>query len=133
MRATRFTPVRSSLIARKRATRVQANPDSQAAHVLPGIALKRTLHLDSGHSGVERSLEDRTYGVADGLEDCAAMSIDDFCKQRIMARQHSIHRGAKFVPRRVLPSISVKTNVTVPLGSDMCVMTPCGGPGGRGP
>ena len=108
------------LVTCKGTARMQAHADSQSAHVLPGIVLKNALHLRRRLSAINRRLEDGAHGITHGFEHRTAMAADDFGEQRVVASDDFIHRAPNSSQRRVLPSISVKRKVTVPLGSDKC-------------
>jgi hypothetical protein len=70
---------------------------------------------------VERNAE----GVADDLEDVAVVCFDRFAQDGVVAGAGGSPAAGSACANLVLPSMSVKRKVTVPLGSED-IMAPCG-------
>jgi hypothetical protein len=79
--------------------------------------VQRLLHGERRVQGVPGRGERRKERVAGRLEHMATVRLDAATQDVVVSCQRGLHRLRRVLPQRVLPSMSVTRNVSVPEGN----------------
>ena len=101
-----------------RFARVQAHPDPHVGILRPLVVRDRSLRVDAGQQRRPRGREGDEQAVARGVDVAAAVRRDGFARRSDGGRSAGVvYSSPSCSRRRVDPSMSVKSRLTVPDGS----------------
>ena len=108
---------------------VHPYPDAYIGAFGPRLVVVRTLNRDRSRDGVLRSAEGEEEALALGVHLPSAILLDGVSHELPVSREKTGVIVPSRLRRRVEPSMSVKTKVTVPTGSSL-MEAPIVAPGG---
>jgi hypothetical protein len=103
-------------VARHRLSRVQAHPHLDLDAFGPGVRQQGELALDGRQQSFAGTREGNEEGVPLRVHLIAAMGCERRTKQALMVPQHGAVAVAELLDEPGRPSMSVKRNVTAPVG-----------------